>query len=235
MKQRPWVKLWRQMTQWEWYRNPNTKIVFLHLLILAADQPTPYQKIMIPIGGTVTSQQEIAQANGLSRQQVRLALENLKTTNELTILRVKDCSLYLLQNYTGYQKNNQRNSRKTTNAESSPPPYSIYPPPLKPREEDKKKERYMREFQKFYEMYPKKRGKEDAKKAWAKIPETEHQKIFSALPAQIGSHDWKKEGGKFIPYPATWLNGKRWEDTVQTANSSLLRSFTPEEYGCYEQ
>jgi hypothetical protein len=24
--------------------------------------------------------------------------------------------------------------------------------------------------------------------------------------------DWIKDGGKFIPYPATWLNAKRWED-----------------------
>jgi hypothetical protein len=26
------------------------------------------------------------------------------------------------------------------------------------------------------------------------------------------SEDWTKEGGQYIPYPATWLNAKGWED-----------------------
>ena len=24
--------------------------------------------------------------------------------------------------------------------------------------------------------------------------------------------DWQKERGQYIPYPATWLNGKGWDD-----------------------
>ena len=34
------------------------------------------------------------------------------------------------------------------------------------------------------------------------------------LRKQIASDEWKRDGGRFIPHPATWLNGKRWEDEV---------------------
>ncbi|MNY63023.1 hypothetical protein D3C86_1999290 [compost metagenome] len=30
------------------------------------------------------------------------------------------------------------------------------------------------------------------------------------------SHDWLKDGGKYVPMPTTWLNGRRWEDEVKT-------------------
>jgi len=26
------------------------------------------------------------------------------------------------------------------------------------------------------------------------------------------SEQWQRDGGQFIPHPATWLNGRRWED-----------------------
>ena len=32
--------------------------------------------------------------------------------------------------------------------------------------------------------------------------------------------DWKKQNGKYIPYPSTWLNQKRWEDEVITISES---------------
>ena len=32
------------------------------------------------------------------------------------------------------------------------------------------------------------------------------------------SNSWKKDDGKFIPYPSTWLNGRRWEDEFETEN-----------------
>ena len=38
--------------------------------------------------------------------------------------------------------------------------------------------------------------------------------MLAALEQQRQSHDWQKEGGRYIPYPATWLNQGRWEDEV---------------------
>jgi hypothetical protein len=39
--------------------------------------------------------------------------------------------------------------------------------------------------------------------------------MLSKVKELSATPDWKKENGKYIPMPYTWLNGKRWEDEVQ--------------------
>ena len=60
----------------------------------------------------------------------------------------------------------------------------------------------------------KKTSKENAIKAWNKLnPDNDLlTKIITAIETQKESKEWKKDGGQFIPYPATWLNQRRWED-----------------------
>ena len=69
-------------------------------------------------------------------------------------------------------------------------------------------------FDRFLFSYPHKVSKADARKAFAKLnPDTE------LVEAMLRALDWQKrlpagtkDGGQFIPYPATWLNARRWED-----------------------
>ena len=70
------------------------------------------------------------------------------------------------------------------------------------------------EFDAFWSEYPRKAGKGAAEKAWKKIsPDAETVRlILSALEAQKGCEQWQRENGQYIPYPATWLNQRRWED-----------------------
>ena len=69
-------------------------------------------------------------------------------------------------------------------------------------------------FERFWNAYPKKKGKDAARRAWKKLaPDMDLCRVMSeALARQKRSGDWQREGGQFIPYPATWLNGRRWED-----------------------
>ena len=73
---------------------------------------------------------------------------------------------------------------------------------------------YIYGFDLFWGVYPKKKAKEAAKKAWAKLKPSEElvKTIIKAVGVAKHTPDWKKDGGKYIPYPATYLNGKRWED-----------------------
>jgi phage replication O-like protein O len=77
-------------------------------------------------------------------------------------------------------------------------------------------------FEEFYKAYPKKKARRGAEKAWAKLnPSPELIKtILTALEKQKQSEEWKKENGKYIPYPATWLNGRRWEDEIPEVKTS---------------
>ena len=71
-------------------------------------------------------------------------------------------------------------------------------------------------FEEFWKAYPKKKAKHDAMKAFEKVT-VPLETLLQALEQQKKSTDWQKENGQFIPHPATWLNGKRWEDQLSQA------------------
>jgi hypothetical protein len=75
-------------------------------------------------------------------------------------------------------------------------------------------------FPAFWLVYPKKKSRATAEKAWRKLAPSPEltQRILDAIAAQRNSPDWLKERGKFIPYPASWLNGRRWEDEPDDPN-----------------
>lgn len=75
-------------------------------------------------------------------------------------------------------------------------------------------------FDHFWEAYPKKKSKGQAKKAWTKInPQaTFLETIMQSLEKAKNSGQWQKENGRFIPYPATWLNSEGWSDEYEPSN-----------------
>ena len=60
----------------------------------------------------------------------------------------------------------------------------------------------------------KKTGKQYALKAWNKIKPTAelHERIMQAVDAQKRSDQWRRENGRYIPNPSTWLNGGYWDN-----------------------
>lgn len=69
-------------------------------------------------------------------------------------------------------------------------------------------------FDRFYSAYPKRKSRGDAEKAWKALqPDTELQALIAAAIEKAKDCDeWRKDGGKFIPYPASWLRAKGWQD-----------------------
>lgn len=72
-------------------------------------------------------------------------------------------------------------------------------------------------FDRFWAAYPKKKAKDDARKAWAKRNPDESllAVMLRALGRQQQSPDWQKESGRYVPFPATWLNAGRWTDEAE--------------------
>lgn len=70
------------------------------------------------------------------------------------------------------------------------------------------------DFEAFWAEYPKKKSKGEAKKAWAQLKPSREiiSAIMAKLPALKASHDWTKDGGQYVPNPATWLRAEGWED-----------------------
>ena len=69
-------------------------------------------------------------------------------------------------------------------------------------------------FDQFWSAYPLKKSKKDARKAFAKV-KAPLDTLLAALERQKKTPAWTKDGGRYIPYASTWLNGERWEDEVQ--------------------
>jgi hypothetical protein len=73
-------------------------------------------------------------------------------------------------------------------------------------------------FIEFWKCYPKKIAKPNAEKAWMKIaPDVDLSKrIIHAISEQ----KLLEREEQFIPYPASWLNARRWEDDLVAGKSS---------------
>lgn len=70
-------------------------------------------------------------------------------------------------------------------------------------------------FDEFWAEYPKKVGKIAAKKAFERaIRAASLESLLSALRRQKCGSQWTRDGGQYIPNPATWLNQGRWEDEL---------------------
>lgn len=73
-------------------------------------------------------------------------------------------------------------------------------------------------FDAFWNAYPKKRDKGRVEKWFAHYSPNEElvDKMIKVVERLKDTEQWKKDNGKFIPYPATWLNAKGWEDEFET-------------------
>ena len=94
----------------------------------------------------------------------------------------------------------------------------------KVKEKEKEKEK-VDAFEKFWNLYPNKKAKPKALISFKKLSESEINAISAALPRHISSDQWTRDEGKYIPYPSTWLNERRWEDQIGSAKKTLKEQF----------
>ena len=82
-------------------------------------------------------------------------------------------------------------------------------------------------FARFWDAYPRHTAKQNAEKAFQKIDPDDSllETMLSALTKQRSSHQWSDP--QYIPHPATWLNGHRWEDEVK---SSEVKTVVAQQY-----
>lgn len=148
----------------------------------------------------------------------------------------------------------QRGGQGSKKTESQkPPPLPPYPTPLHPLSEVKISEVklseakrttrtkcaspptgsdvYAERFAEFWKAYPKKVGKEAARKAFMKVKPSADllQRMLTAIQEQKQADQWRRDNGQYIPNPATWLNQGRWEDeateTATAKNDISLEEF----------
>lgn len=73
----------------------------------------------------------------------------------------------------------------------------------------------------FWSAYPKRKSKGQAEKAWKAHAHGNIEAIMAGLERAKRSDEWTKSDGRFIPYPATWLNAKGWLDEAAPVESRM--------------
>lgn len=70
------------------------------------------------------------------------------------------------------------------------------------------------DFEEWWKHYPRKIAKGDARRAWQQTASVRPllDRLIRAVIVAKASEQWQKDEGQFIPYPATWLRGERWDD-----------------------
>lgn len=71
------------------------------------------------------------------------------------------------------------------------------------------------DFGEFWQLYPRKVGRKRAESAWRGLTKADKQAILLDIPQRAQGAQWTGDGGRFIPHPATYLNGRRWEDAPE--------------------
>ena len=110
-----WIKLFSKFVNWEWYKDQNTKSLFIHCLIKANWKDGKFEGKIIPRGSFVSGRKKLAQELGMTEQEIRTALKHLISTNEITIATTNKYSVITVVNYELYQQINQVSNQQLTN------------------------------------------------------------------------------------------------------------------------
>jgi hypothetical protein len=77
-------------------------------------------------------------------------------------------------------------------------------------------EKYPAEFLEWYGIYPRKKAKGDALKAYrAAVKEIDHSELMEKTRKYVRYVEQSEPAMRFVPYPATWLRAARWDDELE--------------------
>ncbi len=109
------IKLHRQLIEWEWYSDMKVKTVFLHLLLTANFKDNNWQGKTIKRGQVVIGLSKFGAQIGLSVQEVRTCLKKLKSTKEIAIRATSKYTLVTIVKFDVYQDIENRSNKQITN------------------------------------------------------------------------------------------------------------------------
>lgn len=225
-----WICLHRRLLEWEWYSDINATRLFLHCLLKANHKDKKWQGKVIPRGSFITGRNVLADETGLTVQQIRTALDKLKSTNEITIKATNKNSLVTVVNYGFYQDKQEEITSKPTNKPLNGQPSNNHNQQCnninnKDLDQQKADPKFIeRAFNFFWDHYGRKVGKEAAVKAFKKIMQSKTKTQVKELTEHIVGRRLalmekfreqpESMKGFDVLHASTFLNNKRWEDEL---------------------
>jgi len=161
--------------------------------------------------------QYFADLYGVSKTSISAWIGNLKEAGHITVqMNYKEGSKHILNRYIrllgeGIQDNLQTPIRKLGD-----PIQDIFVVNSTINTTSNITVNNVDDFDSFWKFYPRKAGKDAARKAWEKLrPEIPIIKMIADnVRERVEKGEWRKDNQSFILHASTYLNQKRWEDEV---------------------
>jgi len=207
-----WVKLHRQLLEWEWYDDIPVTRLFTHLLLTVNHKDNNWRGITIKKGTRLTSLDKLSSETKLSVSKIRTAIKKLKSTNEIASKSHSQHTVFTIVNYDHYQEVDKPNSKPVANESQTDSKRIATNKNDKNDKNDKKGIKYSENFLKIWEKYPNKDGKREANRhflATVKCSE-DFENIKIALNKYLKTKPVKDN---FIKKGSTWFN--QWEDYIE--------------------
>jgi len=109
-----WIKIHRQLLEWEWYDDVNTKCLFLHCLLRANHSDTEWRGHNIKRGQFLTSVDTLTRETGLTVSQIRTSLKKLISTSEIASKSQARSTVITVVGYDSYQDNDKQDDKLMT-------------------------------------------------------------------------------------------------------------------------
>lgn len=154
------------------------------------------------------------------KSKTTVLLQELCKIGYLVVFQGSDGKTYgCIKNFHKHQVINKKTSSKIKHLCELPHDYgsdTVVLPMGKERKGKEQSKSYDSLFETFWDCCPKKVGKDSAKKAFEKRKPGQDltDRMIEAMNLQKQSEAWTKDGGQYIPHPATWLNQGRWMDEI---------------------
>ena len=110
------IKLHRNILNWEWYDDINTARLFIHLLLTVNYRDQTWHGIEIKRGSRVTSYRTLSEETKLSVQEIRTSLNHLISTQCVTRSAASKFTVISVLNYDYYQESTRFLTRSQQDA-----------------------------------------------------------------------------------------------------------------------
>lgn len=225
-----WWKFHRKMDQHAVWSLPALQFkVWIAILNLANHEPRDWwngsERVLIPKGSFITSQDNLAIYSKTSRKTVRLCIANLIRLGSIRAkIRANRYTQIDLINSDRWRGSEVEEGQVPgqLGANSGPTEGQLRATTGEGKKEEsikKEKKRRIKTllanpegFASFWLRYPRKVGKAAAEKAWNHL--NPQNGLVETIIDSIESHKTQWGDVQYIPYPATFLNGRRWEDVL---------------------
>ncbi len=123
-----YIKLYRKLTEWEWYDDIPTCRLFVHLLLSANFEETVWRGIRVGRGQYLTTQVALRRETGLSEMRIRRALRNLINSDSVRTSVSGKKTIVTLCNYESYQAQSKQPYRDNNTFRNASASRSATPP-----------------------------------------------------------------------------------------------------------